>query len=228
MVHLLVLGGNGRTGQYGIQYALEKGHTVTAIVRKSSSLQPQKGLNIVTGSVSNPEDVDRAISAAPPIDGVAVFLNASRTSDMPWAKLVVPPRFITDAVANVANSIHKTAPITNTRLVVMSAIGVGDSWEVAPWFLRVMISKTNLGTTYTDHNCLDGEIASIAGKGIVWTLVRAVGLSSSGRKQVKVFGSNKPGAGYTITRESCANWMIDAADGTLGSEYDNKAVIVSN
>lgn len=25
MVHLLVLGGNGRTGQYGIQYALEKG-----------------------------------------------------------------------------------------------------------------------------------------------------------------------------------------------------------
>jgi hypothetical protein len=38
-----------------------------------------------------------------------------------------------------------------------SALGVGDALPVTPAYLRWTVKYTNLGTTYADHNLVDGE-----------------------------------------------------------------------
>lgn len=107
-MHILIIGGNGRTGQLVIEKAISQGHQVTALVREATSLQPQDNLSIVEGTPINISDIDRAFvagasrtySATP--DAVIVTLNARRVSDSPFSAPSpdTPKRLMADSVAN--------------------------------------------------------------------------------------------------------------------------------
>lgn len=49
-MHIFVSGGSGRNGRLVIQAALERGHSVTALVRDPSSLTPRPRLTVLKGS----------------------------------------------------------------------------------------------------------------------------------------------------------------------------------
>jgi hypothetical protein len=135
------------------------GYKVTAVVRNAVSLEWHHNLNVIIGSVLKQSDMDRAFtSSSTPVDAVVVFLNASRTSDMPWANLVVPPRFMADSVSHAVESLRKYSgnSVQRLHIVILSAFGVGDSFEVTPWIFRWMITHTNLGKTFEDHNLACG------------------------------------------------------------------------
>jgi hypothetical protein len=41
------------------------------------------------------------------------------------------------------------------RVVVVSAIGVGDSWPTVSWFARAFIKLSNVKSGYADHDGVD-------------------------------------------------------------------------
>ncbi len=59
---IAVFGGSGRVGSRFIEYALADGHRVRALVRDPAKLTPRDGLEILTGDVLNPADVERTIA----------------------------------------------------------------------------------------------------------------------------------------------------------------------
>ena len=170
MSSILVLGATGRTGEHVVNYALSNGHSVTALVRDPAKLIAGDGLTVVEGTPESRDNIADAIRGA---NGVISALGNVRTSDMPWAKPVSPRQFMTEAT-------RKTMEVMNAnrvrRIVIVSALGVGDSLSVTPAYLRWTVKYTNLGTTYADHNLLDAEVRQAD---VDWTLLRAVLLTNS-------------------------------------------------
>ena len=149
MPHLILLGATGRTGRLAVDYALAEGHTLTALVREPAKLEARPGLTLVTGTPEREADIEHAFAVAVPADGVVIALNNVRTSDMPWARQISPPRFMADAVRYTTDAMNRHGV---ERIAVISAFGVGDSLTVMPSYLRWLIKHTNLGKTYADHN----------------------------------------------------------------------------
>jgi putative NADH-flavin reductase len=204
MSHFFVLGGSGRTGGHIIDYALSKGHTVTALVRDPAKLSDRAGLTVVQGTPVNRSDVDGAIGGA---DAVIVALNSTRRSDTPWAKPVSPPRLMADSVANT------TAAMTARgvrRIVVLSAFGVGDSLSSAAFPLRWMFTRTNLKYTYADHNLLDTEIRNTDTD---WTLLRPATLNNkTSAGKIAVTDVHGPKPSFSISRTAVAHFAVDVID----------------
>ncbi|KAF9885373.1 hypothetical protein FE257_012991 [Aspergillus nanangensis] len=231
-MHLLILGATGRTGLYGYKYALDQGFSVTILVRKADGIEPHDHLTVIEGSSLSEEDMQRAFKAAGlPVDAVLVFLNAPRVGQNPWGKFLGPPRLIADSTKIAAQSLRTQNPGPNghkPRLVVMNALGVGESYAVTPYIVRFMIKFSNVSESYKDHNAVNDEIEAACGDEVLWTLPMPVGLKDSGQAPVKTFNITESGASLFMTRESCARWMVDVAVGKQGDRFDNRRVIVSN
>jgi putative NADH-flavin reductase len=204
MSHFFVLGGSGRTGGHIIDYALSKGHTVTALIRDPAKLTARAGLTVVQGTPVDRGDVDGAIDGA---DAVIVALNSTRRSDTPWAKPVSPPRLMADSVANA------TAEMTAhriRRIVVLSAFGVGDSLSTAALPLRWMFTRTNLKYAYADHNLLDTEIRDTDTD---WTLLRPAALNNKASTgKIPVTDVHGPKPSFSISRAAVAHFAVDVID----------------
>jgi putative NADH-flavin reductase len=208
MSSILVLGATGRTGEYVVEYALAKGYSVTALVRNPAKLNWSKGVTVVEGTPESQDDIAAAIMGT---DAVISALGNVRTSDMPWAKQVSPPDFMAEATRK---TVKLMAANGVRRIIVVSALGVGDSWSSTPVYLRWAVKYTNLGTVYADHNKLDAEIRQAD---VDWTLLRAVLLTDSpeGRQTQVRFVPDKP-ASMRISRRHVARFAVDAlADDTL-------------
>ncbi|KAJ5692536.1 hypothetical protein N7462_001959 [Penicillium macrosclerotiorum] len=231
-MHLLVLGATGRTGVYGYKYALEQGYSVTVLVRKADAIEPQHRLTIVEGSCLSEADMQRAFEASGTrVDGVLIFLNAQRVGQNPWGTFIGPPRLVADSTSIAARVLRSQKPKADEhrpRLVVMNALGSGESYAVTPYIIRFMINYSNVSKSYEDHNAVSDEIEKNCGDEISWTLPLPVGLRGQGQKPVKTFASTESGAGFLITRESCAQWMVDVASGKEDDKFSNKRVILSN
>lgn len=197
---LLVLGASGRTGNHILGQALSRGHQVTALVRNPGSLTAQDGLTIIKGTPTNATDLAAAEQST---DAILVALNNPRTSDAPWAKPVTADKILTKVAENII-------ALGNKRVVFLSAAGVGDSFETAPWFMRFMIKRTNLGYAYADHN---GVEQAFRASDASWTLVRAMGLSNSDKEKALIVGTaTSPKPGMMIRRSAVAGFMLDCVE----------------
>jgi hypothetical protein len=92
----------------------------------------------------------------------------------------------------------------------------------------MVVHHGNTNKIYQDHEAVRAEIEENCGDEISWTLAYAVGLGTTGIKQVKAFRPTEARASWYITRESAARWMVDVAVGKMGERFSNQAVIVSN
>lgn len=217
MSHFFLLGGSGRTGGHIIDYALSKGHTLTALVRDPDKVTPRVGLTVVQGTPTSRRDVDAAIGGA---DAVIVALNSTRRSDTPWAKPVSPPRLMADSVANATGAMTARGI---RRIVVLSASGVGDSLSRQPLPLRWMFTRTNLKYTYADHNLVDREIRDTDTD---WTLVRPVAFNKKPEAgKIAVTDIHGPKPSFSISRAAVAQFAVDVVD---KGAYINEAPIISH
>jgi len=60
-MNLLIVGATGGTGQQLVTQALERGHRVTALVRRQRPAEQRPGLTMVLGDVLDPPSVDGAV-----------------------------------------------------------------------------------------------------------------------------------------------------------------------
>mgnify|MGYP000939476663 CR=1 FL=1 len=118
---ILLLGATGRTGRHLLQQALDRGHTVHALVRDPAAIKlNHSNLRLFEGS---PLDREKLSVAMEGTEAIVSALNVSRTSDWPWAPLRSPA----DLLSKCAGYLQELATARGIqRLVVMSAWGVAD------------------------------------------------------------------------------------------------------
>jgi uncharacterized protein YbjT (DUF2867 family) len=199
---ILLLGATGRTGRHVLDYALKQGLEVSALVRSPDRVAVHSDrLAVRMGSPLNPSDVAEAIEGC---DAVVSTLSHIRTSDWPWSKAISPPLLLTHCIGNCIDAMRKHGV---RRVVVMSAIGVGDSFAKAPAKLRWLILHTNLRRVYIDQ---DAQERMLSQSGLRWTIVRAATLTDGEQPGKLMFGfDHRPPSRFAVSREWAARFVVD-------------------
>lgn len=152
---VIVIGASGKTGSHVSQQALEQGHEVSVFVRTASKLEAVKDkVNIISGDVFSADSVAEAITGH---DAVVICLGSTGLSDTST---------LTTGTRNVITAMNEhDVP----RLIVLSAAGVGESWQQIGWMSRVLF-KTMLKNVFKDQIAQEALVKRAK---LNWTIVRA-------------------------------------------------------
>ena len=199
-MNILLFGGTGRTGKIILQKALNDGHNVTTIARNPESLDGLEA-RIIKGTPYDLENVKQAVCDC---DVVISTLNVSRVSDSPWAKLRSPKDMISHSIHNALQVMPEHGI---KRIIVMSTLGAGDSWNKMPLIFKLVISSSNLRYAFKDHTRQEQILAK---SGTNWTVVRLPGLTTEkGEREVKIKLNNDTKLNRTVNRESVARFILN-------------------
>ena len=134
-MNVLVFGATGGSGQEIVSRLLSDGHDVTAFVRDPARMSPASRLTLVEGDATSAEDVARAL---PQHDAVVVSLGQPPEPFewLPGRRRSVPATVCELGTRNIVAAIQGgEAP----RIVIVSAFGVGDTHDTAPWYIRLYL-----------------------------------------------------------------------------------------
>ncbi len=173
------------------------------------------------GSPLRKSDIDEAFNATQvdPPTSMIIALNATRTSDNPWAAVVAPPRLMADSHVN-AVAVMKEHGIR--KIVTMAALGVGDSWPNLIFIMRWVVKRSNMLYSFEDHNLVDQEMKK---SGMDYVIARPTRLTDGEAKPVKSFGNSGQGVGMSISRKSVAVFLVDAVE---KSTWDRNTPVIAN
>ena len=159
-------------------------------------------------------------SSNPPT-AVIVTLNASRASDSPFSAVVSPPGLMADSNTNVITTMKA---LGIRKLVIMAALGVGDSSSNISLPLRLLFRKSNMAPSFDDHDAVDRIVKQSATD---FVLVRPARLTDGEARPVKEYGNQGKGIGLmsAISRKSVARFLVAASE---TSTWDRKTPVISN
>ncbi|KAI1179861.1 NAD-dependent epimerase/dehydratase-like protein [Nemania sp. FL0916] len=223
-MHLLILGGSGRTGKLIVEEALSKGHIVVALVRSPSSLAPRFNLTIVEGTPLKREDISRAFRATPTSpEAVLVALSLKRVSDSPFAA-ISPDAPISIMEDSVANALSVMKEFETKRIVILSQWGAGNSLSSTNLLFRAMFRHTNMKHGLAAHNAVDEETRQAD---VEFVLVRACVLADGDAAPIRVYPEDGKGVGFLpkVTRASAARFMVEACEKSC---FVGKSPVISN
>ncbi len=205
---LAVFGATGKTGIEIVKQALEKGHAVTAFVRDParSSIEDEN-LTLVSGDVFDPAGVAQAVRGQ---DAIVCVLGAG--SDL--KKTTVR----TTGTINIINGMQQN---NIKRLLVVTAMGVGESWDTLSLFNKFFFA-TLLKSSRTDH---ESQETAVKESGLDWTIIRPSGLTDTARTGVYNVGENIPAKTSKIARADVADLIIKELEHTA---LIGKAVTITN
>ena len=202
---VVVFGATGKTGQHVCQKALAEGHTVTAFTRSASKIDDgSPNLRAAQGDVNDPEAVAAAIANQ---DAAIVVLGSNGLGDK--TTLTVGTRNVVEGMTR-----HNAR-----RIVVLSAAGVGESWQQTPLLARIMF-KTMLRNIYSDHQAQE---ALVEQSSLDWTIVRAAILKDdpeSGHYTASNIGKVK-----NINRADLADFLVKQVN---DSAYRGQAISITS
>lgn len=182
---LLILGATGPTGREVVTQALGAGHSVAALVRNPSVLEP--GVEVIQGDATNAATIARAVVGR---DAVLSALGVGKSFKS--------RNLMQQAVANIVKADVK-------RLIFVSAAGVGESFSEVPVLMKIFI-RTLLRGIYADKAIAD---AMIRKSPFEWTIVRPVALTNNPRTgQYRAGAHLALSAIPTISRADVADFMM--------------------
>jgi len=205
---LAIFGSTGKTGLELIKQALEQGHAVTAFVRDPSRLAIEdEKLTLVTGDVFDAVTVDQAVQGQ---DAIICALGAGSELKKTTIR--------TTGTINIISSMQKN---NVKRLMVVTAMGVGDSWNTLSLFNKFFFA-TLLKSSRDDH---ESQEAAVKESGLNWTIVRPSGLTDTPRTGVYEFGENIPAKTSKIARADVADLILKEVG---QNDLIGKAVTITN
>ena len=192
-MRVIVFGAGGGVGRQLVRQAIAGGHEVTAFVHSDPhDLTP--GARIIEGDVLNPDAVRRAVA------GHDAVLDAIG-GQTPWKRTGLEP----DAARNIVDAMRNEGV---RRLVVTSAMGVGDSGEVAGSFYEYVLVPTFLRGTMKDKAEMERDLA--AATELDWVVVRPAALTDDeATGDVRVFADDEDGKAHKIARADVAAFMLE-------------------
>lgn len=199
-MNILVIGASQGTGALAVAAALARGHHVTAFARSPGKLQASDPkLRTVAGSVFDEDAVDAAIP-----DHDAVILTVATTLKGFKDK----PDYFSDGTRKVLRSMEKHGV---KRLVVLSAMGVGESAALIPLPVRLIVMRGLLRRPFRDHEVQERMVRE---SGLEWVIARPGRLTdgpADGKYVAKTAIEKVPG---TISRSDVAMFLVRATEET--------------
>jgi len=206
-MRLTVFGATGKTGLEIVKQALDGGHQVTAFVRDPARMAIENdNLNLITGDVFDEASVAQAIKGQ---DAVVCALGSSELKS-------------TTVRSGGTKSILKAMQENQVkRLVIVSAMGVGESWDTLSMFNKFFFA-TMLKSSREDH-----EAQEVAAKesGLDWTIIRPSGLTDTPLTKAYSIGENILAQTSRISRADVAYAILKDL---LENKFLQKAVTITN
>ncbi len=192
-MRVIVFGAGGGVGRQLVRQAIVGGHEVTAFVH-SDPHDLTLGAQIIEGDVLEPDAVRSAVA------GHDAVLDAIG-GQTPWKRTGLEP----DAARNIVDAMRNEGV---RRLVVTSAMGVGDSGEVAGSFYEYVLVPTFLRGTMKDKAEMERDLA--AATELDWVVVRPAALTDDeATGDVRVFADDEDGKAHKIARADVAALMLE-------------------
>jgi uncharacterized protein YbjT (DUF2867 family) len=168
-MNIIVFGSTGGTGLATMRALTASGHKVTAFARDPSKLLAMPSVTTAQGDVMNPADVNGAL---PGHDLVVVSLGNSQN---PFAMMLGARRTTPADVCEVGtrNIIAAMQAAGITRLLVVTAFGIGDTRERLPFAFKLFY-RTVLREHMADK---ERQEALVKASALDWTLIQPVGLT---------------------------------------------------
>ena len=193
-MNLAIIGASHGIGNQLLKLALEEGHKVTVLLRKSNKLKiSNSNFHIIKGDILDPSSVT---NTAVDQDGICVCIGI-----LPSRK---PVEVFSKGIENVLSSIGDN---TEQKLIVVTGIGAGDSKGHGGFLYDRVISPLLLKEIYKDK---DREEALIKESHSNWMIVRPGFLTDGPRTgRYRVIENS---AGMTvgkISRSDVADFMLE-------------------
>ena len=216
-MRILIIGGNGQTGRFAVDEALQRGHNITALIRNPSTLVAKEGLKIVKGTPLEPSNVESAFNAVSgdPPSAVIVTLGSSKEKGT---------QLMADVHKNLVAAMKRHGV---SKIVTLASFGVGSSLPNISLIMRWAIANTSLANAFADHNRVDEILKQ---SGLKFVLLRPARLTMSKKAPVTFHGDEGKGLGAFaglggISRASVAGCMVDAVE---KSTWDGRTPVISN
>ena len=204
---LVVFGATGKTGLEIVKQSLTQGHEVTAFVRDPSKMALEHSdLKIMTGDIFEFTTVMQAVQ------GQDAVICALGTSEL--GKTTVR----STGTANIVKAMKENHI---DRLVVVTAMGVGESWSTLS-FINKLFFATLLRNTRQDHELQEVVVKESE---LNWTIIRPSGLTDTPLTASYAIGENILAKTSRIARADVAHAIIkELKDNT----FVHKAVTITN
>jgi uncharacterized protein YbjT (DUF2867 family) len=188
-----LFGATGPTGQEILRQGLERGHSISALVRTPSKLKISANLlNVVEGDVLDPQAVKATLLGC---EGVIVTLGG---------KMSDKKRALTIGTTNIVECMKTTGL---ARLVVVTSVGVGDSRGEAGFFFERIIVPLFLRAEFADKN---SQEAVVRASGLDFVIVRPGQLTNEPAKGIYQAAPHLPaGKAPKITRADVAHFCLE-------------------
>lgn len=216
MKTILLYGATGRTGQLIIEYALQKGYKIKALVRNPDKITiKSEYLSVIKGSPINKNDVRMAMNGC---DFVINTLSAlSEKESMSFKKIEAPHTL----ELSIRNTIKAMEEMGLKRIVTLSSIGVGNSRPLAPWYMKMFIKISNFKIVFDDHNAQEQLLMK---SDLEWTIARPVALNNNKDLKTLVTNFDKTPSPFKMSRKQLAKFMVDTLK---QNDFIKKAVVLS-
>ena len=196
---ILVVGASQGTGALAVRAAIDKGHEVTAFARSPDKLAlDHPKLRKLKGDFHDPASLDAAV---PGHD--AVVVTASATSLKAFRD---NPRYFSQGTVYTIDAMKKAGV---KRLVVLSALGTGDSRKLLPLLVRGLVVDFLLKLPFADHARQEAEVR---GSGLEWVIARPSRLKDGPAERRYVKKTALERVPSSISRADVADFMIEACE----------------
>ena len=191
---LLIVGATGGTGRQLVTQALERGHQVTALVRRPPRAEPRPALTLVVGDVLDPGSLDRAMQGQ---EAVLSALGHNR-----W---LAPSRILSEGTRNLIAAMVRHGV---QRFVCETALGISDAWWQMGLYYTLFLRPVILPFYFWDKV---RQEAVIRASNLAWTIVRP-GMLTNGSPRGRY--RHGPHVGHwlwtvRISRADVAAFMLD-------------------
>ena len=198
-LRILVIGASQGTGALAVKEALARGHQATAFARSPEKLDAESpNLTRFKGDFHDAASVDKAI----PGHG-AVIITASVKKLSTFKE---QPDFFSKGTALVIEAMKRHGV---RRLVVLSALGTGETRRLMPAPARLLLLDWILKIPFQDHQ---RQEAMVEASGLEWTIARPGRLTGGAAKKKFIATKKIEKVPSSISRADLASFLVDAAE----------------
>ena len=204
---LIVFGATGKIGLEIVKQSLAQEHEVTAFVRDPAKMTLEKDhFRLITGDVFDFAAVVQAVQGQ---DAVICSLGTNSLGKT------------TVRSAGTDNIIKAMAKKQIKRLLVVSAMGIGESWSTLSTTNKIFFN-TVLRNTRKDH---EKQETLVKESSLDWTIVRPSGLTDTAKTETYDVGENITAKTSRIARADVAHFIVKEM---TDDAFVCKAVTITN
>ncbi len=195
---IVVIGASRGTGALAAAAALDRGHEVTAFSRSPQKLvleHPQ--LTRTAGDFHDAADMKRAIAGH---DAVIITASVTKLSDFK-----TNPNYFSQGTELAIDAMKESGA---KRLVILSALGTGDSRPLLNIVVRTLIAGWILKPAFEDH---DRQERLVRESGLEWVIARPGRLTEGPAKRTYETKTEIAPVPSSISRADVADFLVRAA-----------------